>query len=133
MSGFREDVLAILRDNVMLHGEAMGLIMNGAVDDDSRELLKDLQNRKFPVTDRVDKHVFLFDYIVLPRYLSTAAALLRALSLVGRLSVIIMDISNVADYYNSRYTTQFGDFTANKVKYQDRTYLVIKNGTDYGN
>jgi hypothetical protein len=133
MSGFREDVLAILRDNVMLHGEAMGLIMNGAVDDDSRELLKDLQSRKFPVTDRVDKHVFLFDYIVLPRYLSTAAALLRALSLVGRLSVIIMDISNVADYYNSRYTTQFGDFTANKVKYQDRTYLVIKNGTDYGN
>jgi hypothetical protein len=133
MSGFKDDVLAILRDNVMLHGEAMGLIMNGAVDDDSRELLKDLQNRKFPVTDRVDKHVFLFDYIVLPRYLSTAAALLRALSLVGRLSVIIMDISNVADYYNSRYTTQFGDFTANKVKYQDRTYLVIKNGTDYGN
>jgi hypothetical protein len=133
MSGFKDDVLAILRDNVMLHGEAMGLIMNGAVDDDSRELLKDLQSRKFPVTDRVDKHVFLFDYIVLPRYLSTAAALLRALSLVGRLSVIIMDISNVADYYNSRYTTQFGDFTANKVKYQDRTYLVIKNGTDYGN
>jgi hypothetical protein len=133
MSGFKDDILAILRDNVMLHGEAMGLIMNGAVDDDSRELLKDLQSRKFPVTDRVDKHVFLFDYIVLPRYLSTAAALLRALSLVGRLSVIIMDISNVADYYNSRYTTQFGDFTANKVKYQDRTYLVIKNGTDYGN
>ena len=133
MSGFKDDVIAILRDNVMLHAEAMGLIMEGESWQDSKELLKDLQSRNFPVTDRADKHVFLFDYVVVPLEYAFVNTLLKAFTLVGRMGLIIIDITGKSDMFFKRAVSTFGSFTIHKLTYGDRTYLVIKQGEDYGN
>lgn len=133
MNGFKEDVISIIRDNMMLHAEAMGLVVNANARRESKELLEALQARKLPVTDKVDKHVFLFDYVVIHRDYLFVTTLLKAFSWIGRLSVLIVDITGKESAFNSRYVSRFGDFTAQKLKYEDRAYLVFKNGNDYGN
>jgi hypothetical protein len=133
MSGFREDVVSILRDNVMLHAEAMGLLLDGDSNEESRELLKDLQDRKLPVTDGVSKHVFLFDYVILHRDSLFVNTLIRTFSLVSTLGMIILDVTGKADMFHKEYISKFGDFSIHKLIYGDRAYLVIKKGTDYGN
>lgn len=133
MSGFKDDVISILRDNVMLHAEAMGLVLDADAGEESRELLQELQKRKFPVTDRVDKHVFMFDYIVIHRDYLFISSLLQAFSWAGRQGIVILDITGKADMFSKRLVSAFGGFIVQKLIYQDRAYLVIKNGVDYGN
>lgn len=131
MSGFKDDVLAILRDNVLLHGEAMGLIVAGWKGK-YKELLDDLHSRKFPVTDRNEKQVFRFDYIVLPWY-SGIHGLLKALAVLNKLGIVILEIDKDNDQYYNKYSSIFADITVTKVSYGDRKYLVIHSGVDYGN
>ena len=132
MSGFKDDVIAILRDNVLLHAEAIGLVLGNEYAE-ARELLKDLQDRKFPVTDHSDKHVFMFDYVVIHGGRNYSNELVRALSLVSRLGIIIVDIGDEVREWKKEYKSLFGDFTARKLVYQDRAYMVFTNGADYGN
>jgi hypothetical protein len=133
MNGFKEDVISILRDNVLLHAEAMGLLLDGDSNEETRGLLKDLQDRKLPVTDAVEKHVFNFDYVVLHRDSLFVNTLIRALSLVSKMGMIILDVTGKSDMFRKEYFSKFGDFSIHKLIYEDRAYLVIKNGMDYGN
>lgn len=133
MSGFRDDVIAILRDNVLLHSEAMGLVMEAYSWPQTRELLKDLEDRKMPVTDRADKHVFLFDFVVIPQEWLYVHTLLRAFTLVGNLGIIIIEVTGKADLFKKELVSQFGNFTVTKLTYGDRAYLVVHQGADYGN
>ena len=127
MSGFKSDVISILRDNVLLHGEAMGWIVG------STELYEELTKKKFPVTEKADKLVFLFDYVVISAAKRTFDSLLKALTSLSNLGVIVVEITDVQDRYDKEYRSYFGGFAARKLKYQDRAYLVIRQGLDYGN
>jgi hypothetical protein len=135
MSGFKEDVLAILRDNVMLHNEALGWVFSyRKEDDDGTELYNQLMEMKFPVTNKlVIKPVVLFDYIIIPKASLCVPILLEAFSLLSILGIIIVDVSEWDNLVVKDYKSVFGNFTATALNYGDRKYLVIHAGVDYGN
>lgn len=133
MSGFKDDVISILRDNVLLHAEAMGLIMAAEDHWETRELLKYLENEKLPVSGKVEKIVLLFDYVIMHRELVCTLAFLDAFANVGKMGIIIVDVSDEPSSYESVYKSYFGNFTVSKLKYGNRTYLVFHKGVDYGN
>ncbi len=132
MSGFRDDVLCILRDNTMLHGEARGLVVgsgNGA-----KQLLEYLIGKKYPVSSTLIKPMFRFDYIVLDTFRNDLPEVMDAFSSVEMGGIIIIDVTNIRDLLRPHYASVFADFTATKLKYVDnRAYLVIHKGVDYGN
>lgn len=127
MSGFKDDVLNILRDNVLLHGEAMGLVQFHT------ELLKELQSRKFPVTDTASKPVFLFDYVVISEPYVALPTVLWAMTVLSSLGIIILDVTSWKNEFQKEYKVAFGGFMAHRINYEDRYYVVIHKGTDYGN
>lgn len=128
MSGFKEDVLSILRQNNLYHRDASGLIKGRA---GSVELLEYLQKQEFPVVGNYEKQIILFDYIVLNRYYENVHFLMKALSSVNVGGIIILELDDETEYSN-KYTSIFGKFTATKVKFGTRAYLVIHAGVDYG-
>ena len=129
MSGFREDVISILKQNNMYHKEAIGLI-KGHLDDG---LFETLQEEKFPVSKKFEKFVLYFDYIVLNNFQEDVETLLFALASVSTGGLIVLEITDSEYTYQDRYVSQFGLFSVTKVKYEDRTYLVFRNGLEYGN
>lgn len=133
MSGFRFDVISILRENVMLHGEALGYIVLGDEEENAHELFLDLQERKFPVASRITKPVVLFDYIVIPKEIVCVPMLMSAFASLSRLGLLIIEVSDEKDMYYKSYSSVFGDFTVTKVVFDDRAYLVVHAGADYGN
>lgn len=130
MSGFKDDVISILRDNVMLHGEAVGLVWTGNKSDD---LLAYLVGKKFPATNSFKNPPLTFDYVVIPSYMKSAYSLLKAMSLLNKNGIIIMDVSDWNKRIVTEYKSRFGNFTATSLNYGDRAYLVIHEGADYGN
>lgn len=127
MSGFREDVITILKHNNMFHREAMGWVR----EQPGSGLAEDLQKLHFPVTTKFEKSVIRFDYIVLNRNYETVNYLMQALAIVSVGGLIIMELDDGSEY-NSDYVSLFGGFSANRVKFgEDRYYLVIHNGVDY--
>lgn len=133
MSGFKDDVVSILRDNVMLHGEAMGWIMTNPRVTMTKELYEYLVEQKFPVTPKSEKSVLYFDYIVIDRYTRSVNNVLRALANLSPNGLLIIEISDELPNFKDRYVSVFANFTGIRVQYQDRYYLVIRNGADYGN
>lgn len=127
MNGFRDDVISILRDNVLLHGEAMGWIIGHPA------LLKALEDMKLPVTGTNGKGVFLFDYIVITHEETNVLSLMDVLSYLSNLGLLIVEITPVASVFRNEYRSVFGGFTARKLKYGERSYLVFHQGVDYGN
>lgn len=133
MSGFKDDVLAILRDNVLLHGEALGwVVRESAKTPKNYEVLKYLQDNKYPVADRETKPVVLFDYIIIDYSNLNLHNLLKAFSLSSSGGIIIVEVTDYP-YELSKYYRILGVKWANVVSYQDRKYLVVHSGVDYGN
>lgn len=128
MSGFKEHILGILRDNVLLHGEAMGFVLS-----DDTALLEHLQEKKFPVTDKITKPVFLFDYIAISEEYVTAASVLWALSMLSVGGIAVLDVSDWSNAVVVEYRSRFAGFTATPLNYGNKRYLVIHAGADYGN
>jgi hypothetical protein len=128
MSGFRDDVISILRQNDLYHKTATGLVLGKSNDG----LLEELQKKGFPVIGHFEKDVILFDYIVMNRFYEDARSLMSAFASVNVGGLIIMELDD-GDDYGKTYVSQFGSFTATKVKYGDNQYLVIHSGVDYGN
>jgi hypothetical protein len=128
MSGFKDDVISILKQNNMYHREATGLLRGKSGDSD---LLETLQKQGFPVTGNYEKFVIRFDYIVLNNFFADMRELLRALEEVNVGGIIVIEIRK-DENYKAQYVSMFGSFSVNKVKYEDREYLVIHAGVDYG-
>lgn len=133
MSGFKDDVLNILRENVLLHGEAIGwIVRNHAKHPDNWELLKYLEEKRFPVTDKETKPVIKFDYIVIDKRNLNLATLLKAFSLLANQGVVIMEITDNPKKFEKHYNL-FGTLSVTRVIYEDRHYLVVHSGVDYAN
>lgn len=131
MSGFREDVISILNSNGILQKESMGWIVSQHTNPDNSELFLYLAKQSFPVTDRFEKSVFYFDYIIIDHLNFSLPNFIKALSMLGIGGVIVIELAE--DYFNNNYYSIFGNFSIIKVTYGDKRYLVVKGGVDYGN
>jgi hypothetical protein len=127
MSGFSEHVLGMLRDNTMLHRESIGWILSTNVD------LKDrLLEKKMIFVSEIDPEgAAIFDYVVLDEPFVTKYNILKSFSLLSRLGIIILNISDWGTVKELR--SEFGDFTATPLNYGNSKYLLIHKGVDYGN
>ena len=129
MSGFKDDVLSILRDNLMLHGETVGWVLSEDV-----ELVTELEKRKLLlIKTKFPKRVFLIDYVVLAKEYISVSFLLRAFSLLSKMGIIILDVSNWNSKLVDEYISVFGNFVGTPLNYGNRQYIVIHAGADYGN
>jgi hypothetical protein len=129
MSGFKDHVIGILRDNLMLHGESIGWVLES-----DGELSKELEKRKMLFSaDKRLKDVFLLDYVVLSGTYAVTPLVLKAFSLLSKLGIIIIDATGWHPTYIREYVSVFGNFTATPLNYGNRQYLVIHAGGDYGN
>lgn len=132
MNGFKDDIISILRSNVMLHAEASGWIIQQHILPKTSELLKDLQDRKFAVIGRHKKPMFLFDYVIISIEHLTVNWLLSAFGTLKDNGLIILEVTDHSLAFANRYVSNFGFFTATKVTYGDNKYIVIRKGLDYG-
>ena len=130
MSGFKNDVLAILDSNTILQKESVGWVLTQHTTPDNSSLYYYLLTNNFPVTNQFEKTVFFFDYIVIDRLNANLKNILKALSLLNIGGVLVIEIDE--DYFDATYHSVFGNFTVTKVKYDDRKYLVFHTGVDYG-
>ncbi len=132
MSGFKDDVLSILRTSNLLHGEALGYIMYAREFPHSKELLKELESRKLPVAGEITKPVVLFDYTVIPDEVATLSTFLTALTSTKEGGIIIVDVTGEHRAYSKNFDTNFVNFKITRLKFDDRYYLVMHSGVDYG-
>lgn len=133
MSGFKDDVISILKTNSMLHGEAIGWIFYDRIKSPKVfELLSDLQKRKLPVVSHFEKEVFRYSYIVLSNEYLTFADLFDALSSLAPQGIIIIEDWLGDLPFKDKYVVPFAKITITKVKFEDRIYMVIHEGVDYG-
>lgn len=129
MSGYKDDVISILKHNNMYHRDATGLLRGRSGNGD---LLATLEKEGFPVVSQYQKFVVRFDYIVLNNFYADMKELLRALEEVNTGGLIVIEV-RADENYKPKYTSIFGGFSVDKVKYENREYLVIHSGVDYGN
>lgn len=127
MSGNSSDIISILKHNEMYHGEAVGLVVG------QDELFSKLEARNFPVSPDVVFPIDRFDFIVIDYQSIDAESLLNWLSYLRKNGIMILDITYTDYDWKDKYVSEFGGFFGTKVKFGVREYLVIKEGTDYGN
>lgn len=134
MSGFSNDVMAILRTSVLLHGEALGYVMFARKFDKTQELLKKLESLRLPVTGKASKPVVQYDYTIVPSEMVCVPTLLLALTTAKKGGIIILEVTdNPGPFTLFELDNTFADFKITKVKYEDRIYVVFHSGVDYGN
>jgi hypothetical protein len=127
MSGFKDDVISILRQNSMLQREGVGLVLlNG---NDSVDLFDAITEMKFPVLNKRTKPFVNFDYVVIPKGYHLEN-LLYAFSAVSTGGIIIVEANNAI--WDEHYVSRAYNFTGTRVRYEDRFYMVIHAGVDYG-
>lgn len=130
MNGFELDIISILRHNNMFHQESMGLIM-GCGTGYAGNLLDMLYAYKLKVSGKSEK--VRWDYIVIPSYILSIRTLFQALDAVNHNGIVIAEITGKDDKYLDRYKTRLGGLTVTKVLYDNRAYLIIHAGEEYGN
>lgn len=129
MSGFKDDVISILKTHGLPQREGGGWIVRSDKSEDGRELFFALTNKGFPVT-MYPEDFMVFDYVVMDKENTTVPNLVEAMTHLHIGGILI--IEGVPEYHK-KYVSIFGNFTGTKVKYDNREYLVIHSGMDYGN
>jgi hypothetical protein len=128
MSGFKDDVVSILRNHLLVQKNAIGYIPGKA---DTEELKKYLEDEGVLIVSKNEKPIVQFDFVVYNRYFTDLHTFLYALATTTIGGLIILELHDVA-LYKERYVSLFAGITATKVKFEDRQYLVVHNGVDYG-
>lgn len=125
MSGSNDGIISILKTNQMFHNKAIGLIIGNGN-------LLDLLYQRYglPVTGLVEENT-RYDYIFLSKENVNSRKLLRTLSKANIGGIIILELNENSDKFEDRYTSLFAGFTATKVTYGNKIYLVIHSGVDY--
>ena len=133
MSGFKDNVILILRHNGMLQGESVGWVVTGNNNfNKTEELTQALRDMKFLVVNNPQKPVVLFDYVVIDSYRQyDTPKLLKALDNLKEDGIIIVQVT--PGLYQDKYVSRLGAFTITKVKLGEEEYLVFHTGVDYGN
>lgn len=130
---FKDDVISILRQNVMLVDESVGLVLSQNKTPVLYSLVEALRKSKRLVVYGNPKVVVTYDYIVISGDNLSIKNLLTAFALVQTNGLIILEITDYPHSLEDKYNSWFGTFTATKVKFENRSYIVIHAGVDYGN
>lgn len=133
MSGFSDDVISILRHNLMLNKESIGWIVHGLGSQNTRELGKKISSMGFIITPKKTKPVISYDYVVIANLHLTASTLLDAFSRLSTNGIMIIEVTDNWQKFDDEYVSLFANFKATKVVYDNRSYMVIHSGADYGN
>ncbi len=132
MNGFKDDVIAILKTNNMLHKEAVGKVFGDGFGH-INELILELRKRNLLVATSETKIVLKFSYIIMGSYLLESWVLLKAFSMLSEQGIMILEVTGREKLFEDNSVSLFGKFSTTKVKFEDRTYVVIHTGVDYGN
>jgi hypothetical protein len=127
MNGFEADIVSILKHNNMLHSESRGLVLH------EEEFVYKLWEQYKVVASFEIGSLTKYDYIVLDGKVLTVPRLVEALSLLSENGLLVLEVTIEEGKFSKRYLSKFANFTATKVKYEERVYMIIHQGVDYGN
>lgn len=130
MSGYKDDIVSILKHNNMYHNLALGFISGILSDGRMGNLLDHLHNLGLKVSGK--RGDATWDYIVIPNKIVSARTILMALSSINAGGIVILEISEAQRKYQEKYLRIGTNQSATKVNYEDRYYLIIHTGEDYG-
>ena len=126
------DVVSILRHNLMLHLASIGLILNAEDYPHSSTLFRGLELAGYIVDSKLAKYT-RYDYIVMPVYLLSVRRFLSCLTALSKGGILILEVTGKENKYEDKYIGMVGGkMSATKLKYGDRSYIVIHTGEDYG-
>ena len=128
MSGFKDDIISILRHTNMFHRESIGLIRGDSLR--VKELLDYLGDRKLLADIKVYP-ITTYDYVVILSEDVSTPNVLKSLAILNTGGIIILEITEKQRKYQEKYL-RIGSMSATKLHYEDRYYLVIHAGEDYG-
>jgi len=127
-----DDVVSILRHNLMLQLNSIGLILNAEDYPHSNTLFRGLELAGYIVDSKIAKYT-KYDYIVMPVRLLSVRRFLACLTALSKGGMLILEITGKESKYEDKYTGMVGGkMSATKLKYGDRSYIVIHPGEDYG-
>ena len=130
MSGFNDDIVSILKHTNMYKGTALGFISGSSTNERMADLQLHLM-RLGCIVSGTDRGSITWDYIVIPNEFVSARTVLLALSSINAGGIIILEISEAQRKYE-KYLRIGTNQSATKVQYEDRYYLIIHTGEDYG-
>lgn len=133
MSGFKYDVVSILRHNVLVQPYSLGAILANFESQDIKELYNYLSDmHKCVLTNGVDK-LTKYNFIVIDTTHLSTRNFLKSLTELRRGGLIILNITGKDAKYQDKYLNIVGGtMSATKLRYEDRSYIVIHTGEDYG-
>jgi len=132
MNGFSQDIISILKHNVMYHHSAIGLILNGDEFPNSFSLVQVLRLNRYLIETKIDKMI-KYDYIVINRGSLNVRMFLSCLTSLSAGGILILEITGSDSRYEDKYLNLIGGtMSATKIRYEDRSYIVIHTGEDYG-
>jgi len=133
MNGFKYDVISILRHNLMVQPFSMGAILADPQDKDSYELYEYLVDKNSCVVTRGIGNLTKYNFIVITKPLMSTRNLIKSLTELRRGGLIILEITGKDSRYEDKYLNMVGGtMSATKLRYEDRSYIVIHTGEDYG-
>lgn len=126
------DVLSILRHNLMLHIHSIGLVLNGEDYPHTLALLEKLKLGGHIIDSKIARYT-RYDYIIMPLPLLNVRRFLSCLTVLSRGGILVLEVTGKEDKYEDKYAGMVGGtMSATKLKYGDRSYIVIHAGDDYG-
>ena len=132
MNGFSQDIISILKHNVMHHSSSLGLILGATDIEEAFTALRQLHLNGLLVESKLNDFV-RFDYIVIPKQLLNVRKFLSCLTRLASGGIMVLEITGSEDKYEDKYLNMVGGtMSGTKVRYQDRSYIVIHTGEDYG-
>jgi hypothetical protein len=133
MSGFKDDVISILKQNHLFEREAVGWIMSIGAQPERAELVHALEENKIPITTKDEKIVVNYDFVVLDRWHYDVGLLLTALTRTSTSGIIIIEATERSyTVKNLNGFSLFGEFRVVTVMFDNRQYFVMRKGSDYG-
>ena len=133
MNGFSADVISILKHCNMCHTSSYGVVLGGTSIEDGKNVYDYLSQLGLRVASGYMKHISMWDYIIIPRKQSSVRRLVEALTSLNSLGIIIVETTGTDAKIEERYSNVNSQLSATRVVYEDRSYLVVHTGNEYGN
>ena len=133
MSGFNTDVVSILKHCNMCNTSSYGAVLGGTDAKAGKDVYDYLSKLGLRVANGYMRQIKMWDYIIIPRKHSSVRRLVEAITSLNSLGIIIIETTGVDAKIEERYNSVDSVLSATKVVYEDRSYLVVHTGNEYGN
>jgi hypothetical protein len=124
------DIVSVLKHNHMVHSDSYGLVLG--TPGDGKDTLDLLFSLGLKVTGKRDLKITTWDYIIIPRDFLNPRVFLQTLTSLNSGGIIVLDVTGEDESFEKRYSNPNRSFSATKVRYEERSYIVIHLGEDYG-